>query len=504
MIAVGMVAGVIAAGTTRTEAATRRTPARPSVPAGITSPAQASGAAGSTNPIAPIIQEDLETRARARFISPELQDATIDPDQYRLGPGDLLGFVLVVGETRTEQLPVLPEGVVMVPNVGSVPAAGRTLTEFRAALNTAVSKRYRGFELYCYLTRPRQFRVWVTGEVRDPGAVAARAYERVADVLDRAGGLTDRASRRAVELCDAQGVVLDRVDLDAFLVRGDARANPRVSDGQIVHVPARTHSVDVSGEVASPGAYESRPGELLSDFLALAGGPLTTADLSRVSVERTDSTGAVRVETYDVARDAPNTDNATRVTVLSTQLGRARVFVIGPDGVETVLFIAPNESLADHVRRSATMGPEADVQNAQFTSRNAKGESERRSIDIGRVLRGEQSVALQDGDVLSVPPVKEYIYVSGFVMRPGRYAYRGDWTVNDYVGEAGGPTAGGSLDHVVLLGAGGKKRDGSRRSAVQRGETIFLDRSFTGKASGALGLVANLSALIISVVALRR
>jgi polysaccharide export outer membrane protein len=298
--------------------------------------------------------------------------------------------------------------------------------------------------------------------------------------------------------------VLERVDLDAFLVRGDASGNPQVADGQIVHVPARTQSVDLEGEVASPGTYEPRRGELLRDFLVLAGGPLPTADLSRVSVERTDSTGTVRVESYDLRHDTPNTDRATRITILSTQLGRARVFVIGPDGNETVLFIAPNESLADLVRRSATVGPEADIQHAEFTTRGADGRQQRQAIDLERVLRGEQSVALQDGDVLSVPPVKEYIYVSGFVMRPGRYPYRGDWTVNDYVGEAGGPTAGGALDHALLLTADGSKHDGNRRSPVQRGETIFLDRSFTGKASGALGLVANLSALIISVVVLRR
>jgi protein involved in polysaccharide export with SLBB domain len=316
--------------------------------------------------------------------------------------------------------------------------------------------------------------------------------------------LTDRASRRAVELCDAQGAVLDHVDLDAFLVRGDVSANLLVSDGQIVHVPARSQNVEIEGEVASPGTYEPRRGEPLRDFLALAGGPLPTADLSRVSVERTDSTGAVRVEIYDLGRDTPNTDHATRITILSTQLGRARVFVVGPDGSQTVLFIAPNESLADLVRRSATVGPEADIHHAQFSTRKADGSQQRRTIDLEQTLRGDESVRLQDGDLLSVPPVKEYVYVSGFVMRPGRYSFRGDWTVNDYVGEAGGPTAGGSLDHAVLLGADGVKHDGNRRSPVQRGETIFLDRSFTGKASGALGLVANLSALIISVVALRR
>jgi protein involved in polysaccharide export with SLBB domain len=126
------------------------------------------------------------------------------------------------------------------------------------------------------------------------------------------------------------------------------------------------------------------------------------------------------------------------------------------------------------------------------------------AVDLVAALAGAGDRVMQDGDVLSVPPVKDYVYVSGYVARPGRYAYRGDWTVNDYVGEAGGPSAGGSRDRAVIMDNDGNRRGGDRKSAVERGETVYLDRSTGGKASSTLGILANLSALIISIVALSR
>ena len=365
-----------------------------------------------------------------------------------------------------------------------------------------VARRYRDFELYCYLARPRQFRVWVTGEVQEPGAVAARALERVSDVVERAGGLTDRASRRDIELCDADGTVRARVDLDAFLLRGDVRGNPTIAGSQLIRVPPLRRGVEISGEIASPGTYEPRAGETLPDLLALAGGLLPSADGARVSVEFTDKAGAVRVQTFDLARDAPDTEGATRVTVPSNQFGRRRVFVTGPEGTTETVVLAPGETLAGLVRRTATPGADADLAGARLASHDSLGNARLIPVDLTRVLAGEQDHALEDGDALTVPSVKSYVYVSGFVTRPGRFPYHADWTVSDYVGEAGGPTQAGSVKKASILAPDGKRHSADRRSPVQRGETVFIDRTFTFKAANALALLANFSALIISVVAL--
>ena len=48
----------------------------------------------------------------------------------------------------------------------------------------------------------------------------------------------------------------------------------------------RTVSVQVLGEVKTPGYYQVRAGARLLDVLGLAGGPTKAADLSQVSITR--------------------------------------------------------------------------------------------------------------------------------------------------------------------------------------------------------------------------
>ncbi|MFQ5601451.1 MAG: SLBB domain-containing protein, partial [Candidatus Krumholzibacteriia bacterium] len=363
----------------------------------------------------PLTQPQREELQRARFVSPEVLEAAIDPATYVLGPHDVLALMIMVGEVRLERLPVLPEGVVLVPNVGAVVAAGRTLAAFRAALRQALSEHYRDFELFCYLAEARQFRVYVTGEVQMPGTMVARPYERVSDLIERAGGFTQVASRRAIEVRDAQGSSRARVDLDAYYRRGDLQANPQLAAGQVVFVPARRYEVEVLGEVAQPGTYELRRGDTLQDLLELAGGTTPQADLSQVSVDAINAHGEVRVQSYDLRNGSPRLDDVVRISVLSSLLGKRRAFAIMPDNTQHVLYLSPSGTLLDLVRRVAQLEPDADLAHARLASHDGNGEMTRIPVDIGRVLRGEEDHPLQDGDVLSVPRVKGHVYVSGLV-----------------------------------------------------------------------------------------
>ena len=112
-------------------------------------------------------------------------EKAIDPDRYVLGPFDALGVTIMGPDSRTYTLNVLPEGDVLIPGVGPVHADGLTLTEFRRALAAKVDMYFRNIELYCYLETPALFRVFVTGEVANPGVVAVSGVERVTDAIGR-------------------------------------------------------------------------------------------------------------------------------------------------------------------------------------------------------------------------------------------------------------------------------------------------------------------------------
>ncbi len=105
---------------------------------------------------APPVESDFE-----RIVLPRSLEGPIDPQTYVLGPSDELLLVLRGPDTRLHYLLVLPEGNVILPNVGSMPASGRTLSEFRDDVKRSLSRYYRNIEIDCHLSRPRSFVVFV-------------------------------------------------------------------------------------------------------------------------------------------------------------------------------------------------------------------------------------------------------------------------------------------------------------------------------------------------------
>jgi protein involved in polysaccharide export with SLBB domain len=471
--------------------------------------AGASVAVGQTQapatPAAPPAATPTEASAQALALrNPDALEAAIDPHSYILGPLDVLAVAIVVREMRTYELPVLPEGVVVVPNVGVLQADGITLEAFRTALRQAVARRYQNFELSCHLAQARQFRVYVTGEVKQPGTLTARPFERVSDLIERAGGFGDAASKRGIEVRDAAGTVLTHVDLAAFYATGDMTGNPHVAAGQVIVVPPPHAVVQVSGAVVLPGPYERRPGDTARDLIALAGGLLPQADVSELTIDTVDEAGVARVQRYDLNTADPPLDDAVRLAVLSTLIGKRRVYVILPDNTKHTLFLSEGETLANLVRRAGEVAPDVDFADATLATRGPNGETTHLNVDIARVLAGAGDRPLQDGDLLSISKMMSWVYVSGFVAQPGRFFYRADWKINDYVGAAGGTTSGGNIKKVVLISREGERSKVGRGEPVQGGDTIFVDRSTGGKWVIGLGLLTNVSALAISIVALTK
>ena len=110
-------------------------------------------------------------------------EKAVDPDEYVLGPNDQLLINIMGPESRTFTPTILPEGDVFIPGIGAIHADGLSLSEFRRKLSKKVSRYYKNIELYCHLLTPRVFRVFVIGEVGNPGFVEVSAVERVSDAL---------------------------------------------------------------------------------------------------------------------------------------------------------------------------------------------------------------------------------------------------------------------------------------------------------------------------------
>jgi len=107
----------------------------------------------------------------------------VDPDRYRLGPGDVLRLVLFGPISRQATLIVAPEGTLFLQEMGSIRVSGLTLNQARQMVTSRIKGALRGVGVEFQLVSPRSFRIYLTGELKFTGPRVANATNRLADVL---------------------------------------------------------------------------------------------------------------------------------------------------------------------------------------------------------------------------------------------------------------------------------------------------------------------------------
>jgi protein involved in polysaccharide export with SLBB domain len=166
-------------------------------------------------------------------------------------------------------------------------------------------RRQAGWEL--------QRLVHVTGQVKHPGRYALRSKtERISDLIERAGGLTEQAypggvrfyrsytpGRRPADgppslVTDSRMATRDTlprgftervgIDLPRVLKNSNFSDNVILAGGDSVHIPEFNPIVMVEGGVNSPGAVAYTPGKSLDWYVNAAGGYTQAGDNKRAYV----------------------------------------------------------------------------------------------------------------------------------------------------------------------------------------------------------------------------
>ncbi len=434
-------------------------------------------------------------------------DAPINPDTYIVGPSD--EFVLFLrGQANSEiRLRVLPEGTVMLPNVGPFPAAGLTITDFRNQLRKKLAAYYRNIDVECQLAQPRTFIVYVLGEVADPGAVMMRAPFKLESALGAAGGFAKFGSRRKVEVREKEKVVRT-VDVDRFRLLGDTDQNPVLTEGQTVFVPPRGSYATVIGEVYRPGQYELVAGESLEDLVAMAGGRRSSAITDHVLLERQDRGENVSIERIPEDRfDSVQLTDLDVVVIpeVTSYVSPDYVMVFGGGGREGKFLIEEGEQLEAFVGRMVRYAESHDVTRAVIERANTEGEIRYIAVDLTDAFAGKPTgITLQHGDIINVPTTDASVYVTGEVTSPGEYPFLNGVPASRYISIAGGPREAGSSTSYYIFAVNGERRTGDRNSVVYRGETIMVRRKTSRVLSSVFFGLTSLTSLVLSIIAVSK
>jgi len=214
-------------------------------------------------------------------------DIPVGPD-YVVGAGDELLVEYWGMVTQRIQVSVDREGRVLIPEAGSVPVAGRSLGEAQIAIERALKRQFKNITVDVTLGRLRSVRVYVVGDVKNPGAYDLSSLSTPLSALIAAGGPTDTGSYRLVR--HFRGKKLEEeVDLYDLMLKGVSTAQVHIESGDSILVPPAGPQVTVSGSVRRPAIYELHGEQTLDQVLELAGGVPVSGNLSKITVERIEA-----------------------------------------------------------------------------------------------------------------------------------------------------------------------------------------------------------------------
>ena len=261
-----------------------------------------------------------------------LQQAPASTTDYRLGPEDLLQITLFnVPETeagvtpRKVEVRVSQQGVITLPLLGDVPAAGLTTASLEQTLQERYKKYLRDPQVGVFVKEYHSHRVSVIGAVRKPGVFEISGPKTLIDLLAMADGVSEKAGsqvhlyRQGPE--GRQSYVIDLYALGRSVGANVGEANLPVQGGDVINVPeAGVFFVD--GAVRRPGSFPlNRPYTLTQALSAAGGADVELAKTSSVTILRRRDTA--EVETVPV-----NLDEVQAGKIADPQIAAEDVIVV--------------------------------------------------------------------------------------------------------------------------------------------------------------------------------
>ncbi len=467
-----------------------------------------------------------QTRERLAPESEGLLEKEIDPAEYVLGPGDVLDLLILTTEPRQYSLKVSAQGRLLIPEVGMVNLKNKTLAEAENLIRTVVKKTYNVDEIYVDLSQLRKFKLSIIGEVLKTGMVSASAVDRVSEVIDRSGGLDTDASWRKIKILRDNGNIIP-VDLVRYFLLNENNANPFVNGGDQIIVPPRNddYTIEITGEVASPGNFEFVEGDSLSTIIKFAMGFLESAFLDSVEIARyelkSNSTYSFYVDIsswhaeifnkYNLKNDIPllpgdqvfirkNADwYDTKYVSISGEVKYPGRYPLTKDSLRITDLINMSGGLKENAsldnsklirvsqlwdlnpelgRLSKVPVDQMSEQEEKYYRAHFREKKGQVSVDFVKLYKEndpQENVILRHNDSLYIAPQVHFVNVQGFVRKPGLVPYQKELDYLDYIELAGGFGYQADESEVMI-----EKQNGqifhadSERYLLQPGDKIIV------------------------------
>ncbi len=390
-----------------------------------------------------------------------VENAPVGND-YVIGPGDTLQIDIWGSIDARYQVAVDRNGEITIPKVGVVKVWGLSYGQAKEAINKAIGRYFKGYNLNITLGKLRTIQVFVVGAVENPGVYSVSSLATVINALSTAGGPSKNGSLRDIRLLKG-GKVTEHIDLYDIFLSGDRSKDIRLENGDTIFVPVIGRVAAVAGEVKRPGIYELKDGVTLTQVLAMAGGITAAGNTGRIQVERFEGNSGRVILDYQLkeGKAEKNLDDVIiqdrdmvkvfPVSQFMRQVVKLTGNVINPGEYE----FKPGMRVSDLIHGFSSILPDSYTEAAEIT-RLVLPDRHREVVtfNLAKALQGDEkeNLLLQEQDTVHVfsrwsMQERPVVSITGQVVSPGTYDYYPHMTIRDLI------AASGSLKRNAFMGS---------------------------------------------------
>ncbi len=213
----------------------------------------------------------------------------IDPETYILGPGDEIGLNILTSVTLTYPLTVTPTGDLFIPAVGVCHVAGLSLSASVKKVKAFINENaFPNANSHMALINMRQFKLYVSGAVTNPGFVNVTPVTRLDEIIEISEGFHQLAKEFEIKIIRGSGKT-ESINFHKYLLESDLGSNPTFLEGDKVLVPFGSivdNGIVVRGSVAGSGYDIISTGETLEQYIKRQIVFRNNADLRNVTIKR--------------------------------------------------------------------------------------------------------------------------------------------------------------------------------------------------------------------------
>lgn len=380
------------------------------------------------------------------------------PSDYVIGPGDTFNVTLWGISEGIFKVSVNHEGEITLPKVGVVSVAGLRYGDLKSYIEKQLGRYYEQINVNISMAKIKTIRVYVVGEVRQPGSYTISSLSTLYSALFQAGGPSKHGTLRNIKLIRG-GKTVAVADLYKFLLYGKKSEDRELLSGDTIFVPPRGEVVGITGNVNRPAIYEIKGKADLTDLINVAGGFTPVSYLNRVQIERV----VAHQRKIVLDRNVSALDDRSRIILQDMDL--VKVYPIIAD-IENVVYLEgnfkyvgphefrPGMHLNDIVKSKDILKPYSYLPKAEVVRLDAATlKTKIFDVDLEKLFDGDQTqnLALEAGDKIFIssefqPQAK--IVLSGQFKLPGTYTIRKGERLSSLI-----ERSGGFKDDAYMFGA---------------------------------------------------